>query len=1446
MLTKIIEFSVKNKLIIALLVLGLIGIGSYQVTKLPIDAVPDITNNQVQVITIAPSFGATDIERLVTFPIEQANNNISGLKEIRSFSRFGLSLVTIVFEDDVDIYWARQQVSERLQQVQSQIPQGIGTPELGPISTGLGEIFQYVIRPEKGYEKKYDITELRTIQDWIVRRQLLGVKGVAEVSSFGGKLKQYEIAVNPDRLNAYGITINDVFDALNTNNQNTGGAYIEKGPTVLYIRSEGLIGNIEDIKNIAIASKTNEIPLFIRDVAEVKTSFATRYGAMTFNDQGEVSGAVVMMLKGENSNQVIKNVKEKIAQIQKTLPKGVVIEPFLDRTKMVNNSIGTVEKNLTEGALIVVFVLVLFLGNVRAGLLVASVIPLAMLFAICMMNLFGVSGNLMSLGALDFGLIIDGAVIIVESVLHQFSHNSKFKKIFSVGKEEMDTIVTDSAGKMMNSAVFGQIIILIVYLPILTLQGIEGKMFKPMAQTVAFALLGAFLLSLTYIPMMSSLLLRKRSSKPSLSDRMMKKVEKIYLKTLLKILRVPKMVFSIVAVLFVLAIFILSRMGGEFIPSLEEGDFAVETRVLPGSNLNTTIESTQKAAHILKSRFPEVQKVVTKIGSGEVPTDPMPMDAADLMVILKDKKEWTSASTFPELADKMTKELQDVPGVTVSFQFPVQMRFNELMTGARQDVVVKIFGDDLDVLSQNAQKLGKIIETVDGAQNLYIEPIAGMPQVTIEYNRPVIAQYHLSISDINRIVNASFAGQSTGLVFEGEKRFDMVVRLDSKVRKNVDDIKNLLVPTPFGNQIPLSQLAKVEVKNGPNQIQRENAQRRIVVGFNIKGRDVQSIVEELQAKVNKEIKLPTGYYMTYGGSFENLNNAKQRLMIAVPVALALIFVMLFLAFGSVKESLLIYTAIPLSIIGGVFLLALRGMPFSISAGVGFIALFGVAVLNGIVLISEFNRLYKSGIRNIVRIVIDGGESRLRPVLMTAFVASLGFIPMALSNGAGAEVQRPLATVVIGGLLVATFLTLFVLPLLYVTIEKGFKMENNHKNITAVFILLFSFAGLGLKAQTPINLQTVINTALENNRNLKNEKLKSEYSKALIKSANDIPQTGVTFDYGQINSAYNDMKFGVSQNIAFPTVYKKQKNVYTEEWKKSLLNVSLKEYELKKAVTLTFYNILYWKEKEKLLNEILKLYTGFSDKANLRLKAGESNILEKTTASSHKLAIEIQLKQLQQELAVLKIQFQWLLNTETDFIPEDSKSFANSLNEKLADHPLLKIWEQQKNISAEQIALEKARMLPGLQLAYNLNSFKGLGPDDKLYNATPQFHSVQVGVSLPIFSGGQKARIEAAKVAQSVAESELKNAEFNLQNQLKKAREIYQSNLEIVSKYESSDLKNADVITETAKRQFIGGEINYLEFVILVNQAVQLKNNYTDAVWKLNQSAIELEYLTLNP
>lgn len=944
MLNKIIAFSVRNKLIVGLFTIALLLYGIYETTKLPIDAVPDITNNQVQVITIAPSFGATDIERLVTFPVEQANSNIPGLKEIRSFSRFGLSLVTIVFDDETDIYWARQQVAERLQQVQTQIPAGIGTPELGPVSTGLGEIYQYVVRPEKGYEDQYDETELRTIQDWIVRRQLLGVKGVAEVSSFGGKLKQLEIAIEPGKLNAHGLTINDVFNALEQNNQNTGGAYIEKGATTLFIRSEGLIGKIEDIENIAVKATPNGTPVFLKDIAKITTGHATRYGALCYNDEGEVAGAIVMMLKGANSSEVIKNVKERIELIKKTLPEGVTIEPFLDRTKMVNNAIGTVEKNLLEGALIVIFVLVLFLGNFRAGLIVASVIPLAMLFAIILMNTFGVSGNLMSLGALDFGLIVDGAVIIVEAVMHQLTHSKKFSHINSISQSKMDKEVETSAGKMMNSAVFGQIIILIVYLPIFTLEGIEGKMFKPMAQTVAFALLGAFLLSLTYIPMMSALFLSKKiNHEPNFSDRMMFKLERKYQYWLQTALNYQKAIIGSVIALFVMAVFVLSSLGGEFIPALEEGDFAVDTRVLTGSNLNTTIESTQKAAHILKSQFPEVEKVVTKIGSGEVPTDPMPMEASDMMVILKDKSEWTSAKTFDELAEKMGKALQDVPGITAGFQYPVQMRFNELMTGARQDVVCKIFGENLDTLAVYAEKLGKIVNTVEGAENLFVEPITGMPQVIIEYNRPVIAQYHLSIADINRVVNTAFAGQSTGLVFEGEKRFELVVRLDNDKRKDLEDVKNLLIPTPNGTQIPLSQLADVSIKNGPNQIQREDAKRRIVVGFNVNGRDVESIVNELKTKVDQQIKLPAGYYTTYGGAFENLNQAKDRLMIAVPISLLMIFILLFFAFKSVKHGLLIYSAIPLSAIGGIFFLALRGMPFSISAGIGFIALFGVEI-----------------------------------------------------------------------------------------------------------------------------------------------------------------------------------------------------------------------------------------------------------------------------------------------------------------------------------------------------------------------------------------------------------------------------------------------------------------------------------------------------------------------
>ncbi|QFG52878.1 efflux RND transporter permease subunit [Chryseobacterium sp.] len=1046
MLDRIINFSIKNKLIILLMTLGWIIYGIIELRKLPIDAVPDITDNQVQLITASPSLGAPDVERFITFPLEQSMNNIQGIKQMRSFSRFGLSVVTIVFEEDVDTYLARQQVSERLLNVSKNIPETLGIPEMAPISTGLGEIYQYIIRPKTGYEHRYDAMELRTIQDWIVRRQLLGTDGVADVASFGGNLKQYEVAVNPAQLKSMGVTMQEVFTALENNNQNTGGAYIEKGPTILYIRTEGLIGKIRDIEKTVVKNLPDGTPILIENLGKVQYGNAIRYGAMTYNGKGEVAGAVVMMMKGANSNEVIGKVKARIEEIRKTLPEGVVIEPFLDRTKMVNNAISTVSKNLIEGALIVIFVLVLFLGNLRAGFIVSSVIPLSMLFAFIMMNFFGVSGNLMSLGALDFGLIVDGAVIIVEAILHRL-HGPTLQNKSLLTTTEMDETVQSSAGKMMNSAVFGQIIILMVYLPILTLEGVEGKMFKPMAQTVIFALLGAFILSLTYVPMMSAMFLSKKiSHKKNYADRMMETLEAAYDRILKTVLKYHNPLFFSVLGLFFFSVFIMTRLGGEFIPTLPEGDFAVDTRVLPGSNLKTSAEAVLKSQQILLKKFPEIEKIVGKTGSSEIPTDPMPIDASDMMIILKPREEWTSAKSYDELAEKMSVELKkNLIGITYSFQYPVNMRFNELMTGARQDVVCKIFGENLDSLKVYAEKLGEISRKIEGAENIYVEPISGMPQIVIEYNRAALSQFGLNIGDVNRLVNTAFAGQSAGSVFEEEKKFDLVVRLDGELRKNVDDVKNLLIPTPTGAEIPLSTVAHVEIKESVNQIQREEAHRRIIVGFNVKDRDIQSTVTDLQQAVDKDLKLPVGYTIKYGGTFENLQQAQKRLGIAVPVSLALILLMLYFAFSSVKYGLIIFTTIPLSAIGGILSLWLRGMNFSISAGVGFIALFGVAVLNGIVLIAEFNRQKEihSDLNEVVRI---GGKMRLRPVLMTALVASLGFLPMALSQGEGAEVQRPLATVVIGGLLLATFLTLFILPTVYIWFEKHFQEKKKTVNL----------------------------------------------------------------------------------------------------------------------------------------------------------------------------------------------------------------------------------------------------------------------------------------------------------------------------------------------------------------------------------------------------------------
>lgn len=1443
MLNIIIEYSIKNKLIIGLFIIALIGYGIYEVKRLPIDAVPDITNNQVQIITVAPALGATDIERLITFPLEQVNSNLPHLKELRSFSSFGLSVITIVFDDNVDVYLARQQVAERLQQVQDDIPKGFGSPFLAPVTTGLGEIYQYVVRPEKGYENKYNAMELRTIQDWIVRKQLLGVKGVADVSSFGGLLKQYEIAVKPEKLMAYKITISDVFSALENNNQNTGGSYIEKGPTAMFIRTEGLVGNIDDIQNIVVKNLANGVPLLIRDVAIVKLGNATRYGALTYNGEQQLSGAIVLMLKGANSNEVIQNVKQRIEEIKKSLPEGISIEPFIDRTKMVNNAINTVAKNLMEGALIVIFVLVLFLGNLRAGLLVASVIPLSMLFAIILMNFFGVSGNLMSLGALDFGLIVDGAVIIVEAVMHRLSHSNHFSKINKLSQSEMDQEVNYSASRMMNSAVFGQIIILIVYLPIFTLQGIEGKMFKPMAQTVAFALFGAFVLSLTYIPMMSSLFLSKTiKHKENFSDRMMNKLERIYQTNLIKVLRYQKVVMLSVALLFVFAFFVLTRLGGEFIPALPEGDFAVEMRVLPGSNLDFSIEAASNASKILLKKFPEVVRVVTKTGSSEVPTDPMPLDASDMIVVLKDKSEWTSAKTYADLEAKMITVLKDIPGVKFSFQYPVAMRFNELISGAKQDVVCKIFGENIDTLAFYANKLGKICNTVDGSSGLYVEAIAGLPQINIQYDRPAIAQYGLNINDVNNVVNAAFAGKVSGLVYEGEKRFDLVVRLENENRKDLSDVQNLLIPSPNGMQIPLSVVAKVAIVEGPNQIQRENGQRRIIVGFNVRGRDVQSMVQELQLKQSQQLQLPAGYFTSYGGAFENLEAAKERLFIAVPLSLILIFLLLFFAFRSIKQGLLIYTAIPLSAIGGIFALAVRGIPFSISAGVGFIALFGVAVLNGIVLIAEFNRLKEEGFTDLTRIVVQGTKIRLRPVLMTAFVASLGFLPMAISTGEGAEVQRPLATVVIGGLLIATLLTLFVLPILYIIFHDK---KSINKVIISILLSILSFHDLN--AQTPITLKQASEMALANNLSVKNERLKSEYQKQLTKSGVNIPATNLAVEYGQINSFYTDTRIGISQTVHFPSVYTKQKALLNEEWKSSVLNVGIEERSLKKQVYQAYFSFVYLLKKKELLQKSDTIFLSFLDKATLRFFKGENNVLEKITAENQRSQIALQLLQLEQDIELVQLQFQLLLNTETIFIPfeiEFVESKTISVDSAiLASHPAIMFFKQQELIAEATTKVERSKLAPNITLGYNIMGMRGMGANNMEYNGVPQFQSGQISLGIPIFGGSQRANIKAAKASELIAKNQYDLNFQNFENNYRSALLQSQKLQEAVSFLENSTLKNAEIIINTANQQLLNGDINYLEWVLLINQSINIQSNYIEVVKNRNKALVELNFYT---
>lgn len=1014
--------------------LALVVWGAVSLATLPFDSTPDITNNQVQVITQAPSLGAQEVEQYITTPIETAMANIPRLETRRSISRSGLSVVTLVFDDGADIYWARQQVSQQLKEAEKDI-EGLGNTSLGPISTGLGEIYHYTVRAKKGYENKYSLTQLRTIQDWIVRKQLAGTKGLAEVSGWGGFVKEYEVAVDAELLNAAGVTIPEVYSAIADNNENTGGSYIEQNNRQYYIRGIGVAKSLDDIKNIPVKTG-GATPVRVGDIADVRYGTATRFGAVTRNGEGEVVAGIALMLKGENFQEVSRNVKERIAQIQKSLPEGVVIEPFIDRTQLVSRVEHTIAHNLIMGGLIVVFILVLFLGNLRAGIVVASVIPLSMLFAFGMMRIFGLSGNLMSLGAIDFGMIVDSAVIIVEAVcLHIAQQKSKYPSR-RLTQREMDSEVLYSASKIRHSAAFGEIIIMVVYIPLMTLTGIEGKMFRPMAMTIFFAILGAFILSLTYVPMASALFLSKKvSDDRNFSHRMVEKLHAWYRPVLTWAIGHNRELIVGAVCAFVVSLAAFSKLGGEFIPSLEEGDFAAEVSMAQGTSLSQMTKTMSLGEKLLKERFPEVKQVVTRIGSAEIPTDPMPVERADMMIALRPKAEWTSAKTKDGLMEKMTRTLETIPGLEVEMSQPIQMRNNELITGIRQDVAVKIYGDDLDELTHQAERVAKAIEGVPGVADIYVEKVQGLPQIQVAYNHERMAEYGISIKDANNVLKAAYAGTTAGAIYEGEKKFNIVVRMDNSLRNNAASLSGLYLPLSGGGAVPLTQVANIEYADAPAQITHDEGTRRIYVGFNVRGRDIESTVGDIERIISKKISLPTGYYYKYGGEFKNLRDAAHRLAIAIPVALLLILLLLYATVKSVREALFVFSAIPLAAIGGIWALWLRGMPFSISAGVGFIALFGVAVLNGIVLIGQLNDLQREGETNITRRIMEGCMTRLRPVLMTALVASCGFLPMALSHGDGAEVQRPLATVVIGGLITSTLLTLVVLPAIYKTFTK---------------------------------------------------------------------------------------------------------------------------------------------------------------------------------------------------------------------------------------------------------------------------------------------------------------------------------------------------------------------------------------------------------------------------
>jgi cobalt-zinc-cadmium resistance protein CzcA len=1447
MIERIIRYSVTHKLVVGLGVLVLIALGARAITRLPVDAVPDITNNQVQVITIAPTLATLEVEQFVSYPIEQALGNLPEVHELRSISRFGVSQVTIVFDDAFDTYLARQLVNERLQLVRADLPPGVEQPYLAPLSTGLGEVFQYVIHPKPGYEGRYNAMELREVQDWIVARQLMGIAGVAEINSFGGYLKQFEVAVDPARLHGMGLGIGDLLAALERNNGNTGGAYIERSSNAYYIRGVGLAKGIADVERIVVETPEHGAPVLVRDVATVRLGHAPRYGAMTRNGEGEVVGGIVMMLKGENANKVVARVKERLARIEKNLPEGLTIDPFLDRTALVDRAIGTVEKNLLEGALIVILVLVLFLGQLRAGLIVASVIPLAMLFALILMDLTGETGNLMSLGAIDFGLIVDGAVIIVEAVLHRLHHGRAHAEL---SRTEMDDEVGTAAGRMMNAATFGQLIILIVYVPILSLSGIEGKMFGPMARTVAFAILGAILLSLTYVPMMSALFIKRRTGqdKPNFSDRMMAAVEGAYRPLLERVLRHRMAVVVSALALLGVSVFGFLRMGGEFIPQLEEGDFAFHSILPQGSALSASVTNNQLVERKLM-QFPEVKMVVGKTGTAEVPTDLMSPEQTDMMIMLKEKEEWTTTEDYWTLADTMFKALQTIPGVFFEINQPIQMRFNELMTGVRQDIAVKVYGPDLDSLRAIGDRISALIAGVPGAGPPQPERVSGLPQITISYDRERMAALGCDVDEVNRTVRAAFAGEAAGSIYENERRFDLVVRADTSVRKDIADVARLFVRSRNGNLLPLDQVADVRYADAPAQITHENAQRRIYVGVNTRGRDVESLVAEIQQRVDRDLKLPPGYYLTFGGQFQNLVEAKARLAIALPLALLLILGLLYFTFRSLPNALLIFTAVPLSAIGGVAALYLRGMPFSISAGVGFIALFGVAVLNGMVLINTFQQLAKEGVDDVVERVRKGTVLRLRPVLMTASVASLGFLPMALSGSAGAEVQRPLATVVIGGLVTATLLTLVVLPVLYVMVWSRLKRPTVPVKVVALLMALGGGAQLHAQELPRFTLEDALDTAHALNPGLLKARKLTEASDELRRTGSELPATSVMYMQGQYNGyATDDNNITIQQTIPFPTRMAARSGLKKAEAEAQQMREAVATADLDMALKQSYHRLGYMQARDRLLREQDSLFTGLLRVEELRFATGEAAQLARISAEVRSLEAREQWERNRADLRTEQARFGMLLGLDgpADRAPAPFTAIVPLSLDTAVTAPDVVLLQREVQVAEQVHRTARQELLPDITLGYFNQTLIGapMGPGSEvLATRADRFTGFMAGISLPLWFVPHTARAKAGSLQEEAAQLAAEEGFRQFRSALEQALAQYRKDRATLDRYEASVLPQAERILQATQKAYAAGEIGQAEHVLNLQQVNAIRRDHLDTVNSLNGTVLLIERLS---